>query len=177
MGAHGYLVGLLCITCSLAVGRTSASDLQPGILGSDDRRVIDQLSAPWAAIGQVNVTGYRYAKRCTGTLVASNLVITAAHCVVDPWRRKPFPPHQIHFLAGVRGSDWLGHSTAKCLHFPPEYEYVGPSKILPSLPFQNVPRRAFSRDVVLILLKDELNALCSVVEEGPYEAGSRRPGW
>jgi protease YdgD len=156
MGAHGYLVGLLCITCSLAVGRTSASDLQPGILGSDDRRVIDQLSAPWAAIGQVNATGYRYAKRCTGTLVASNLVITAAHCVVDPWRRKPFPPHQIHFLAGVRGSDWLGHSTAKCLHFPPEYEYVGPSKILPSLPFQNVPRRIFSRDMVLIVLEHEL---------------------
>jgi hypothetical protein len=76
---------------------------------------------------------------------------------MDPWRRKPFPLHQIHFLPGVRGSDWLGHSTAKCLHFPPEYEYVGPSKILPSLPPQEVPRRAFLRDVVLIVLKEELN--------------------
>lgn len=75
----------------------------------------------------------------------------------DPWRRKPFPLHQIHFLAGVRGSGWLGHSTAECLHFPPDYEYVGPSKVLPNLPFQEVPRRAFLRDVVLIMLKDELN--------------------
>jgi protease YdgD len=154
--AHS-LRGLLCIVCLLNVDRTSAVELQPGIFGHDDRKVIDQQSAPWSAIGQVNATGYRRAKRCTGSLIASNLVITAAHCVMDPWRRKPFPLHQIHFLAGVRGSDWLGHSTAKCLHFPPGYEYVGPSKILPSLPFEDVPRRAFLRDTVLIVLRDDLN--------------------
>ena len=160
MRAHVYVfVGILAISCSLTVVRPSARDLQPGILGSDDRRVIEQLSAPWAAIGQINVTGYRRTSRCTGSLIATNLVITAAHCVMDPWSRKPFPLHQIHFLAGVRGSSWLGHSTAKCLHFPPEYEYVGPSRILPRLPFQDVPRRAFLRDVVLIVLKDDLNSI------------------
>lgn len=78
---------------------------------------------------------------------------------MDPWRR---PPDRIHFLAGVRGSDRLGHSTAKCLQFPPEYEYVGPSKILPSLPFQHVPRRAFSRDMVVIVLKDELTNIATL---------------
>jgi protease YdgD len=124
--------------------------------------VIAQLSSPWAAIGQVNVAGHRYVQRCTGSLIASNLVITAAHCVMDPWRRKPFPLHQIHFLAGVRGAGWLGHSTAKCLHFPPEYEYMGPSKILPSLAFQGVPRRTFLRDMVLIVLEDELNNVAPV---------------
>jgi hypothetical protein len=76
---------------------------------------------------------------------------------MNPWDRKPFPLHQIHFVAGVRGSDWLGHSTAKCLHFSPGYEYIGPSKVLPNLPFGAVPRHALSRDVVLIVLKDELN--------------------
>jgi hypothetical protein len=168
MGAHGYLVGLLCITCSLAVGRTSASDLQPGILGSDDRRVIDQLSAPWAAIGQVNVTGYRRLKKCTGSLVVSNLVIAAAHCVMDPWRRRPFPLNQIHFWRVSEGQASSVIRLPSVSIFP---------LILRSLAFQKVPRRAFSRDQVLIVLKDELNALCSVVEEGPYEAGSRRPGW
>ena len=155
--ANHVLHGLLCIACPLTIVQASAGDLQPGIFGNDDRKVIDQQSAPWAAIGQVNVTGYRRAKRCTGSLIANNLVITAAHCVMDPWRGKPFPLHQIHFLAGVKGSGWLGHSTAKCLHFPHEYAYVGPSKSLPSLPFQSVPRSALLRDTVLIVLKDDIN--------------------
>jgi V8-like Glu-specific endopeptidase len=107
-------VGLLWFACSLVVVQALAASRQPGIFGSDDRKVIDQLSAPWTAVGQVNVTGYRYSRRCTGSLIASNLVITAAHCVMDPWRRKSFPLDQIHFVAGVRGSGWLAHSTASC---------------------------------------------------------------
>ena len=160
MGTCGHcLAGLIWIACVSVTDCVSARDLQPGVLGSDDRRVVDQLGAPWAAIGQVNVSGYRYVQRCTGTLVASNIVITAAHCVMDPWREQPFPLHQIHFLAGVRGSDWLGHSTAKCLHFAPDYEYVGPSKILSSRAFQEVPRRSFSRDILLIVLEDALTEI------------------
>jgi protease YdgD len=155
--ARHVLHGLLCIACPLTIVQASAGKLQPGIFGNDDRRVIDQQSAPWSAIGQVNATGYRRAKRCTGSLIANNLVITAAHCVMDPWKRKPFPLHQIHFLAGVKRSGWLGHSTAKCLQFPPGYEYVGPTTNLPNLPFQDVPRRALLRDIVLIVLKDDLN--------------------
>ena len=54
------LLFVLGVPCSSVV-RTSAKDLQSGIFGNDDRRVIEQLSAPWAAIGQVNVTGYRSA--------------------------------------------------------------------------------------------------------------------
>jgi protease YdgD len=138
-----YTVGVLCVTFAFAIVRASAGDPQPGILGDDDRRVIEQLRTPWGAIGQINVTGYRRASWCTGSLIATNLVVTAAHCVMDPWSRKPFPLHQIHFLAGVRRSSWLGHSTAKCLHFSPEYEYPSTGG-------------AFLEDVVLIVLKDDL---------------------
>jgi len=151
----------------------SAGDLRPGIFGKDDRRVIDQQSPPWSAIGQVNVAGYRRTKRCTGSLIAKNLVITAAHCVMDASTRKPFPPHRIHFLAGVKGSGWLGHSTAKCLHFPPGYEYVGPSKLLPNLPFQDVPRRALSRDTALIVLKDRLNNVAPLQVERTQPQSSK----
>ncbi len=173
--ANRVLHGLLCIACALTTVQASAGDLQPGIFGTDDRKVIDQQSAPWSAIGQVNVTGYRRAKRCTGSLIAKNLVITAAHCVMDPWRRKPFPLHQIHFLAGVSRSGWLAHSTAKCLHFPPAYAYIGPKKILPSLPFQDVARRALLRDMVLIVLKDDLNNVPPLQIDRAKAQGSNIP--
>ena len=156
-------MGILCITLSLAIVRSSAGYSQSGIIGSDNRIAIKQLSGPWSAIGQVNMSGYRRTTRCTGSLIATNLVITAAHCVMDPWSRQPFPLHQIHFLAGVKGSSFLGHSTAKCLHFPPDYEYVGPSARSPS---QEIPLRAFLRDVVLIVLKDDLSNIAPLKLDG-----------
>ena len=38
------------------------------------------------------------------------IVLTAAHCVMDPWHKTPFPLHDIHFLAGVRGAGNKGHA-------------------------------------------------------------------
>ena len=109
---------------------------------SVDRRVIEELSPPWGSVGQINVAGYRRRIECTGSLIAPNVVITAAHCVMDPSRREPLPVNEIHFLAGVRKSKWLGHSTAKCLHFLPGYQYT---------------HQSFSRDIALITLNDNLN--------------------
>ena len=155
--ALGHEAQTLFVTTASAF----TEDSRIGILGDDDRRMIEERGTPWSAIGQINVTGYRRITWCTGSLVATDLVVTAAHCIMNPWSGKPYPLHQLHFLAGVRGSSWLGHSTAKCLHFPAEYEYVGPSKILPTQP-QKVPRRAFVRDVALIVLKDDVNDIPSL---------------
>jgi protease YdgD len=136
------MLGVAFVAVSLSSVCASA-ETSPNVKSdSVYRRVIEELSPPWGSIGQVNVAGYRSRIECTGSLVAANVVITAAHCVMDQLRREPIPVDEIHFLAGVRKSKWLGHSTAKCLHFLPGYQYADQS---------------FSRDIVLITLNDNLS--------------------
>jgi protease YdgD len=131
-------------------------DWHPGIIGSDDRQIVDQEGAPWGAVGQVNIALYNRLGRCTGTLVKPDLVITAAHCVMDPWKKSPFPLHAVHFVAGIHTDSQKGHSIAKCLRFPKEYKYVAPDRILPRAPIQRVPLEAFRQDVVAIVLASKI---------------------
>jgi len=50
--------------------------------GEDNRIPLDRPDYPWRAIGKVFDTG------CTGTMVGRDIVLTAAHCVVDPATKK-----------------------------------------------------------------------------------------
>lgn len=149
----GYALGALCsiVIASLPVGAADPS-LRPGIIGKDDRVRVEQEGGPWDAIGHVNIGGYRRTGACTGTLVAPDLVITAAHCVIDKWKGAPYPLHNIHFLAGVRGGENKGHATAKCLHFKKGYEHALSEGTRPS----QGSTEALSTDVVAIVLRDQL---------------------
>ncbi|MCM0591557.1 MAG: trypsin-like serine protease [Gloeotrichia echinulata DEX184] len=56
-----------------------------GIIGIDNRIPMTSRKYPWSAIGRIKGTtadgsGYY----CTGTLIAANLVLTNAHCVINP---------------------------------------------------------------------------------------------
>lgn len=133
-------------------------------MGEDDRVLVTESGPPWEAVGKVNIGGYRIRGACTGVLVAPTLVITAAHCIMDPWKKSAFPLHDIHFLAGVRGEHNKGHSTAKCLRFLEGYELVAPKRILPTLPAQKIPISGFMKDVVAIVLTDRLSVNPASVE-------------
>lgn len=137
--------------------------LRPAIVGDDDRVRVDKNGAPWDAIGQVNISGYRMLGACTGTLVAPDLVVTAAHCVMDQWKKVPHPLHHIHFLAGVRGSKHKGHATAKCLRFIDGYNYIPP----PRSRNERLPIEAFTKDVVVIELSEKLAVEPAKLAEGP----------
>lgn len=54
----------------------------------------------WEAVGRLNISG---TNMCTGSLVAPNLVLTAAHCLYDPASGRAIDPTTIKFEAGLVG--------------------------------------------------------------------------
>lgn len=79
----------------------------------------------WTAVGPVNAAGYRSKASCTGTLIAPDLVVTAAHCVggtrhfVAGWDRGSFAAHRVAAQAlvhpgypGSAGEAQLRHDVA-----------------------------------------------------------------
>lgn len=131
-------------------------DSYPGIIGKDDRQIIDSWDSPWGAIGQLNISGNRIQSSCTGTLIAPQVVLTAAHCLMDVRTGKPYPLDIVHFVAGVRRDKSLGHSVAKCVRFPPDYRYPEGVKLLPDLRRVFIPFEGFISDIATIVLHEEI---------------------
>lgn len=50
------------------------------IFGKDDRAPLGAIGAPWTAIGRLEREGGGF---CTGSLVGPDILLTAAHCVID----------------------------------------------------------------------------------------------
>jgi len=106
----------VCGLCLAARGTGAQETLPlPGIIGADDRHVVDSDKSPWSAVGQINTTGYSQRIMCTGTLIAPRVVVTAAHCVFRFRTGEPHPLNTIHFVAGARRNTYVGHSTAACV--------------------------------------------------------------
>lgn len=102
----------LVLTLGLqACGKPQNDSETKNVFGSDNRVALTATGYPWRAIGKVFGMG------CTGTLVAANLVLTAAHCIIDPATKKPittpisFRPNYINGnSADISGVDhaWWG---------------------------------------------------------------------
>ena len=76
--------------------------------------------ADWTAIGRVNVGGLNTRGTCTGTLIAPDLVLTAAHCI-PPRALREDTPEKVHFLAGWFRDSYAGHQTVREVILHPEY--------------------------------------------------------
>jgi protease YdgD len=54
------------------------------IIGSDNRIPMTSRKYPWSAVGKIEGTGDDGSYSCTGTLIAEDVVLTNAHCVINP---------------------------------------------------------------------------------------------
>ncbi|WP_108817719.1 trypsin-like serine peptidase [Pseudovibrio sp. Alg231-02] len=96
----------------------------PGIIGEDNREIIDSWDKPWSAIGRVNVAGFRSRSMCSGTLISDRMVITAAHCLYNARTGKAHVPSKINFVAGVRRDKFIAHTTAACTYLLDGYTFT-----------------------------------------------------
>jgi V8-like Glu-specific endopeptidase len=79
------LISIIFTSCGQ--NRQSSSTLT-NVFGVDNREVITTKQYPWTAIGRVVLAS---GASCTGTLVTKDLVITAAHCVINSQTKVLYP--------------------------------------------------------------------------------------
>ncbi|WP_414898247.1 trypsin-like serine peptidase [Rhodovulum sp. YEN HP10] len=96
----------------------------------------------WRAIGRVNVAGFDTGGFCTGTLIAPDRVLTAAHCLYALRGHQLAKPGQVHFLAGWLKGGYAAHRTARLLRPNPGFE-----------PNRRPDSRSLRSDVAILLLE------------------------
>lgn len=76
----------------------------------------------WEAVGRLDSpTGF-----CTGTLIATDLVLTAAHCLFDP-EGAPLDPGRITFRAGLRDGAAVAEAKGRRAVAHHRYDPTGPT--------------------------------------------------
>jgi len=80
----------------------------------------DQARA-WAGVGRLEIKDDSRSRFCSGALIAPNLVLTAAHCVVNPQSNSTFDPEGIQFLAGWRDGRASAYGRARRVVVNPAY--------------------------------------------------------
>ncbi len=76
----------------------------------------------WEAVGRLDMNGVGF---CTGTLIASDLVLTAAHCLYDKTTGRRIDPATMEFRAGWRNGRASAYRKVRRAVAHPEYTYDG----------------------------------------------------
>lgn len=110
---------LLAIFAALANMAWAGNSQPVGLRSADDARA-------WEAVGRVNLIGTGF---CTGTLIAPNLVLTAAHCLYDKHTGKRVDISTIEFLAGWRDGRAAATRKARRVREHRDYMYNSDNRL------------------------------------------------
>jgi len=99
------VIKAIVLTFLLAMTGSSFAQEAPlrALISADDAKA-------WQGVGRINMKDAGF---CTGTLIAADLVLTAAHCMYHPLTGKLLEPENISFLAGWRNGRAVAQRTAK----------------------------------------------------------------
>ncbi|MEL6522651.1 MAG: serine protease [Pseudomonadota bacterium] len=92
------------------------------------RPVTEAEREAWQAVGRVNAAGYKQRQHCTGTLIAPDLVLTAAHCLQHRATGALYAAEDLTFVAGWHRGEFIAAAKGKALSIHPDYEtFAAPS--------------------------------------------------
>jgi protease YdgD len=109
------VLGVLALLPIIAQGQSALEGLNDSALTSlqtgDDAH-------GWEAVGRLDIGGKGF---CTGSLIAIDLVLTAAHCLYDRDSGALIDPARMEFLAGMRNGRALAYRNVSRAVAHPDY--------------------------------------------------------
>jgi protease YdgD len=108
---------------SVAQQMTPAQLAEAQKLGRDwkpkpHREIVDTHQFPWSSIGKVAAAG----QQCTGSVIAPDQFLTAAHCLYAERTGHPLPAASINFLLGYEKGEYRVHKVAAHYTIPPAFD-------------------------------------------------------